>query len=166
MKNISTIDLVVIVLYLAGIVGAGIWGSVYASGKVVEAGGYFLAGNTVSWLVVGSVDQILKEYFGLENIFRLLFSRNLALDCYRARVIHSLQFLKNAWKVDSSCPDRNFFSKMSRVGREETVFRVNSANEVTNNIHSVYWISLSIKNKVGQIQVYKNVIQTHILNHA
>ena len=119
-----------------------------------------------SMLVVGCVDQILKKYFRLENIFRLLFPRNLALDCYRARVIHSLQFLKNAWKVNFSCPDPNLFSKMSRVGREETVFRVNSANEVTNNIHSVYWISLSIKNKVGQIQIYKNVIQTHIPNHA
>ena len=122
------------------------------------------AGHTT--LVVGSLDQILKIYFRLDNIFSLLFSRNLALDCYGARVIHSLQFLKNARKVNSSCPDRNLFPKLPRVGREETIFRVNSANEVTDNIHGVYWISLSIENKVGQIQIYKNVIQTHILNHA
>jgi hypothetical protein len=97
-----------------------------------------IKGKMTSVLVVGCVDQILKKYFRLENIFRLLFPRNLALDCYRARVIHSLQFLKNAWKVNFSCPDRNLCSKMSRVGREESVFRVNSANEVTKLLHATF----------------------------
>ena len=47
MKNINAIDLAVIVLYLAGIFGAGVWiGLRKREGS--EAGSYFLAGNTLS----------------------------------------------------------------------------------------------------------------------
>ena len=52
MKNISSIDLVVIVLYLAGIVGAGVWIGLRQR-KGSEAGSYFLAGNTLSWTSIG-----------------------------------------------------------------------------------------------------------------
>lgn len=52
MKNISVIDLVVIVLYLAGIVGAGVWVGLRKR-KGGEAGSYFLAGNTLSWPSIG-----------------------------------------------------------------------------------------------------------------
>ena len=51
-KNISAIDLVVIVLYLAGIVGAGAWTGLRKR-KGGEAGGYFLAGNTLPWTSIG-----------------------------------------------------------------------------------------------------------------
>ncbi len=52
MKNISAIDLVIIVLYLAGIVGAGVWVGLRKR-KGSEAGSYFLAGNTLSWSSIG-----------------------------------------------------------------------------------------------------------------
>lgn len=52
MKNISAIDLLVIVLYLAGIVGAGVWAGLKQR-KGGAAGGYFLAGNTLSWPSIG-----------------------------------------------------------------------------------------------------------------
>ena len=52
MKNISVIDLVIIVLYLAGIVGAGVWVGLKKR-KGSEAGSYFLAGNTLSWSSIG-----------------------------------------------------------------------------------------------------------------
>ena len=52
MKNINAIDLVVIVLYLAGIVGAGVWIGLRKR-KGSEAGSYFLAGNTLSWTSIG-----------------------------------------------------------------------------------------------------------------
>ena len=52
MKDISTIDLIVIVLYLAGIVGAGVWVGLRKR-KGGEAGGYFLAGNTLGWGSIG-----------------------------------------------------------------------------------------------------------------
>ncbi len=52
MKNISAIDLVIIVLYLAGIVGAGVWVGLRKR-KGGEAGSYFLAGNTLSWSSIG-----------------------------------------------------------------------------------------------------------------
>jgi solute:Na+ symporter, SSS family len=52
MKNISAIDLVIIVLYLAGIVGAGVWVGLKKR-KGGEAGSYFLAGNTLSWASIG-----------------------------------------------------------------------------------------------------------------
>jgi SSS family solute:Na+ symporter len=52
MKNISAIDLVIIVLYLAGIVGAGVWIGLRKR-KGGEAGSYFLAGNTLSWSSIG-----------------------------------------------------------------------------------------------------------------
>jgi len=52
MKNISLIDLVIIVLYLAGIVGAGVWVGLRKR-KGGEAGSYFLAGNTLSWSSIG-----------------------------------------------------------------------------------------------------------------
>ena len=46
MKNISIIDLTVIIVYLAGIVGAGVWVGLRKR-KGGEAGSYFLAGNTL-----------------------------------------------------------------------------------------------------------------------
>lgn len=52
MKNISAIDLLVIVLYLAGIVGAGVWAGLKQR-KGGAAGGYFLAGNTLGWPSIG-----------------------------------------------------------------------------------------------------------------
>jgi SSS family solute:Na+ symporter len=52
MKNISAIDLVIIVLYLAGIVGAGVWVGLRKR-KGGEAGSYFLAGNTLGWTSIG-----------------------------------------------------------------------------------------------------------------
>ena len=52
MKNISAIDLAVIVLYLAGIVGAGVWVGLRKR-KGGEAGSYFLAGNTLGWPSIG-----------------------------------------------------------------------------------------------------------------
>ncbi|MEI8289889.1 MAG: sodium/solute symporter [Verrucomicrobiota bacterium] len=52
MKNINAIDLAVIVLYLAGIVGAGVWIGLRKR-KGSEAGSYFLAGNTLSWTTIG-----------------------------------------------------------------------------------------------------------------
>ena len=52
MKNISAIDLIIIVLYLAGIVGAGVWIGLRKR-KGSEAGSYFLAGNTLSWSSIG-----------------------------------------------------------------------------------------------------------------
>jgi SSS family solute:Na+ symporter len=52
MKNISVVDLVVIVLYLAGIVGAGVWVGLRKR-KGGEAGSYFLAGNTLGWASIG-----------------------------------------------------------------------------------------------------------------
>ena len=52
MKNISAIDLIIIVLYLAGIVGAGVWVGLRKR-KGGEAGSYFLAGNTLGWSSIG-----------------------------------------------------------------------------------------------------------------
>ena len=52
MKNISVIDLTIIALYLAGIVGAGVWVGLRKR-KGSEAGSYFLAGNTLSWSSIG-----------------------------------------------------------------------------------------------------------------
>jgi SSS family solute:Na+ symporter len=52
MKNISVVDLVVIVLYLAGIVGAGVWVGLRKR-KGGEAGSYFLAGNSLGWPSIG-----------------------------------------------------------------------------------------------------------------
>ncbi len=52
MEKIGLIDLVIIVLYLAGIVGAGVWVGLRKR-KGGEAGGYFLAGNTLRWPSIG-----------------------------------------------------------------------------------------------------------------
>ena len=52
MKNIRTIDLIVIALYLTGIVGTGVWVGLRKR-KGGEAGGYFLAGNTLKWPSIG-----------------------------------------------------------------------------------------------------------------
>ena len=52
MKSISAIDLIIIVVYLAGIVGAGVWIGLRKR-KGSEAGSYFLAGNTLSWSSIG-----------------------------------------------------------------------------------------------------------------
>ena len=52
MKNISVIDLIIIVVYLADIVGAGVWVGLRKR-KGGEAGSYFLAGNTLSWSSIG-----------------------------------------------------------------------------------------------------------------
>ncbi len=52
MASISTIDLVIIVVYLAGIVGAGVWVGLRTR-KGGAAGSYFLAGNTLGWPSIG-----------------------------------------------------------------------------------------------------------------
>ena len=52
MEKISVIDLVIIVIYLAGIVGAGVWVGLRKR-KGGEAGSYFLAGNTLRWPSIG-----------------------------------------------------------------------------------------------------------------
>ncbi|MEI7730036.1 MAG: sodium/solute symporter [Verrucomicrobiota bacterium] len=52
MKNIGIIDLIIIVLYLGGIVGAGVWVGLRKR-KGSEAGSYFLAGNTLGWPSIG-----------------------------------------------------------------------------------------------------------------
>ncbi len=52
MKQINIVDVVVIVLYLAGIVGAGVWIGLRKR-RGSEAGSYFLAGNTLAWPSIG-----------------------------------------------------------------------------------------------------------------
>ena len=52
MKHISAIDLVIIILYLVGIVGAGVWVGLRQR-KGGAAGSYFLAGNTLGWPSIG-----------------------------------------------------------------------------------------------------------------
>ena len=52
LNNIGIIDLLVIVLYLAGIVGAGVWVGLRKR-KGGAAGSYFLAGNTLGWASIG-----------------------------------------------------------------------------------------------------------------
>ena len=50
--NISFVDWAIIVVYLAGIVGAGVFVGLKKR-KGGEAGSYFLAGNTLSWWSIG-----------------------------------------------------------------------------------------------------------------
>ena len=52
MKNIGLIDLAIIVLYLGGIVGMGVWVGLRKR-KGGEAGSYFLAGHTLRWPSIG-----------------------------------------------------------------------------------------------------------------
>jgi SSS family solute:Na+ symporter len=52
MRNISIIDWTIIVLYLGGIVGAGVYVGLKKR-KGSEAGSYFLAGNTLGWGSIG-----------------------------------------------------------------------------------------------------------------
>lgn len=51
MTNISTIDLLVVVLYIFGIVIVGLW---YSRKKKNTAEGYFLAGKSLGWAVIGA----------------------------------------------------------------------------------------------------------------
>ena len=51
-QSISLLDWAVIVIYLAGIVGAGVWVGLRQR-KGSEAGSYFLAGNTLGWSSIG-----------------------------------------------------------------------------------------------------------------
>jgi SSS family solute:Na+ symporter len=50
--NVSSIDYTIIILYLVGIVGLGIW-SGFKRRKGGEGSHYFLAGNTLTWPVIG-----------------------------------------------------------------------------------------------------------------
>lgn len=52
MKQTNIIDIAVIVVYLVGIVGTGIWVGLRKP-RGSEAGNYFLAGNTLSWPSIG-----------------------------------------------------------------------------------------------------------------
>ena len=52
MKSINAINAVIIALYLAGIVGAGVWVGLRQR-KSGKADGYFLAGNTLGWPSIG-----------------------------------------------------------------------------------------------------------------
>jgi SSS family solute:Na+ symporter len=52
MKSISLIDLVIIIVHLAGIVGADVWAGLRKRNGG-EAGGYCLAGSTLSWSSIG-----------------------------------------------------------------------------------------------------------------
>lgn len=50
--NISSIDYTIIVLYLVGIVGLGVWAG-FRRRRGGEGSHYFLAGNTLTWPVIG-----------------------------------------------------------------------------------------------------------------
>jgi len=50
--NISKIDLAIIVLYLAGILGLGVWAG-FRRRRGGEGSHYFLAGHTLTWPVIG-----------------------------------------------------------------------------------------------------------------
>lgn len=50
--NISNIDYAVIIVYLVGIVGLGVWAG-FRRKKGGEGSHYFLAGNTLTWPVIG-----------------------------------------------------------------------------------------------------------------
>ena len=49
--NISAIDLVVIVVYLLGVLGLGVWS---ARRRTTTANEYFLAGRSLGWVMVGA----------------------------------------------------------------------------------------------------------------
>jgi len=50
--KISSIDYLIIVVYLVGIVGLGVWAG-FQRRKGGEGSHYFLAGNTLTWPVIG-----------------------------------------------------------------------------------------------------------------
>ncbi|MGA3286977.1 MAG: sodium/solute symporter [Bacteroidota bacterium] len=50
--NVSSIDYMIIILYLVGIVGLGVWAG-FKRRKGGEGSHYFLAGNTLTWPVIG-----------------------------------------------------------------------------------------------------------------
>ena len=43
---------------------------------------------------------------------------------------------------------------------------MNSAHAVTKHIHGIDRIALSIKNQIGQIKVYEDVVQAYVLNQS
>lgn len=51
MEEITTIDLLILVIYLLGIVGLGLW---FSRKKTSTSSGYFLAGNSLTWSVIGA----------------------------------------------------------------------------------------------------------------
>jgi SSS family solute:Na+ symporter len=50
--NVSSIDYTIIILYLVGIVGLGVWAG-FKRRQGGEGSHYFLAGNTLTWPVIG-----------------------------------------------------------------------------------------------------------------
>lgn len=50
--NLSSIDVIVILIYLIGIVGLGVWAG-YQRRRGGEGSHYFLAGNTLTWPIIG-----------------------------------------------------------------------------------------------------------------
>jgi SSS family solute:Na+ symporter len=50
--QISSIDYVIIICYLVGVVGLGVWGS-FRRRKGGEGSHYFLAGNSLTWPIIG-----------------------------------------------------------------------------------------------------------------
>lgn len=51
MHNISSIDIIVVVVYMLGIVGLGLW---FSRKTNTTSSGYFLAGNSLTWSVIGA----------------------------------------------------------------------------------------------------------------
>jgi SSS family solute:Na+ symporter len=51
--NIELLDLVIIVVYMAGIVGLGCWAGLRQRAGEAAGEGYFLAGNTLTWPMIG-----------------------------------------------------------------------------------------------------------------
>ena len=51
MKGISTIDIIVVVIYLLAIIFIGLW---YSRKKKKTSEGYFLAGKSLTWPVIGA----------------------------------------------------------------------------------------------------------------
>jgi hypothetical protein len=77
-----------------------------------------------------------------------------------------LQPFKDSGKVDLSFTERNFFAQVAWIVAEQTVFRMNSAHVVAKRIHGIDRISLSLKNQIGQIKVYVDVVQAYVLNQS
>ena len=113
-------------------------------------------------LTVGTSDKFFQESFGFQDVaLPLLFVADFTLDHHAAFVVHFLQLLKDPRKslAFAYCRLR---TKLSRIRWEPAIFCMDASHTIPEHLHCIDRIPLSIHDEIGDIEVHKDISDTHI----
>ena len=102
----------------------------------------------------------------MKNVRSVLGTIRFLFNEYGSLVINSLQSLEHRGKVDPSLPERNFLAERPGVRWKKSVLGMDSAHQVAKYVHGIHRIALPAHNDVGHIEIYKDITEPDVFDHA